>query len=95
MTEQHQAGHAQHHREQKGRAAEQEEEDVGQPGADRPDAVVDDSTPPVDENAASSGLYVASDTSITSATTPMAMTALSRSPRETAAVKRFCGLVRS
>jgi hypothetical protein len=53
------------------------------------------SPPPVDENAASSRWYEASDTSITSAITPMAMTALSRSPRDTAAVNRFWGLVRS
>jgi hypothetical protein len=32
---------------------------------------------------------------MTKASTPMAITALSRSPRETAAVKRFWGLVRS
>jgi hypothetical protein len=39
--------------------------------------------------------YDASATSSTSATTPIASTALSRRPRETAAVKRLAGLVRS
>ncbi len=50
---------------------------------------------PVEENPGSFASYDSSATSMTSATTPMASTALSRRPRETAAVKRLAGLVRS
>jgi hypothetical protein len=47
------------------------------------------------ENPGSFGSYDSSATSMISADTPTTMTALSRSPRETAAVTRFPGLVRS